>query len=246
MQKHRGLLMSLALSALLGLIGNQAQAGSITLSVDLNNVVIYTATSVSPDQSVSAALVTLNDALKAHGSAYQFTALGANSNYQGAGTGFLQTTGQLNTSGTGTTTATLSIDTSQSGFTSPLGKNGMLMSTASGSYINSAGSSTYTSDFQGTNATPLSYTLAGTGSYSTPNPPPTVGIGTVPSGYSLSNHFSISITKATNLTYGFSGEAIVSATSAIPEPSSMVMFLTGMPLPLALVFGAIRRRRASA
>jgi hypothetical protein len=243
MLRHRRLLLGLALSALMGFSGSQAQAGSISLSVDLNGVVIYTATSVSPDQSVSAALVTLNDALKAHGSAYVFSSLSANSNYQGDGTGFLQTTGQLSTSGTGTTAATLSIDTSQVGFTAPLGANGMLMSTASGSYINTVGSSTYTSDFQGTNTTPLPYTLAGTGSYSTPNPPPTVGIGTVPTGYSLSNHFSISLTKASNLTYGFSGEAIV---TAVPEPSSVVMFLTGMPLPLALVIGAIRRRRASA
>jgi hypothetical protein len=245
MLRHRRLLLGLALSALMGFSGSQAQAGSISLSVDLNGVVIYTATSVSPDQSVSAALVTLNDALKAHGSAYVFSSLSANSNYQGDGTGFLQTTGQLSTSGTGTTAATLSIDTSQSGFTAPLGTNGMLMSTSSGSYINSVGSSTYTSDFQGTNATPLTNTLTGTGSYSTPNPPPTVGIGSVPSGYSLSNHFSISLTKAANLTYGFSGEAIVTA-SVVPEPSSVVMFLTGMPLPLALAFGAIRRRRASA
>ncbi len=53
MQKHRGLLMSLALSAVSGLIGSQTHAGSITLSVDLNGVVIYTATSVAPDQNVA-------------------------------------------------------------------------------------------------------------------------------------------------------------------------------------------------
>ena len=40
---------------------------------------------------------------------------------------------------------------------------------------------------------------------------------------------------------GFNTQATVTATT-IPEPASMVMFMTGMPLPLVLV-GLLRRRR---
>jgi hypothetical protein len=148
MQKHRGFILGLALSALVGLMGNQAHATSITLTVDLNGIVIFTATSSSPDQSVEASLVAVNTALGAHGSAYKFTGLSAQSNYTGTSLGSLQTTFQLNTSGAGTTAAVLSIDTTQSGFLSPTGPGGSVVSTAGGSYNTASGSLSYTSDYQ--------------------------------------------------------------------------------------------------
>ena len=45
-------------------------------------------------------------------------------------------------------------------------------------------------------------------------------------------------------TDGFTGSVRVTGT-AVPEPASMVMFMTGMPLPLVLV-GLLRRRRRAA
>ena len=75
MHKHRGLLMSLAISAVMGLMGSQAHAGPITLSIDLNGVSIFSFASVAPDQSVTVPVAAVNSALAANDSAYVFTAL---------------------------------------------------------------------------------------------------------------------------------------------------------------------------
>jgi hypothetical protein len=243
MHKHRGLLMSLTLSAVIGLMGSQAHAGSITLSVDLNGVVIFTATSASPDQSVEASLIGVNTALGANGSAYRFTTLGAQSNYTGDGFGSLETSFQLNTSGAGTTAAVLSIDTTQSGFVAPTGANGMALSQAGGSYINANGSLSYTSDFQGANSPTLVFPVSATGSYS--GDIATIPIGTVPSGFELSNHFLISLAKGTSSFLGGTGGVVITAGS-VPEPSSIVSMLAGLSLPLFSVVRLIRRRRSAA
>jgi len=238
MQKHRGFILGLALSALVGLMGNQAHATSITLSVDLNGVVIFTATSSAPDQSVAASLVAVNTALGAHGSAYKFTGLSAQSNFTGTSLGSLQTTFQLNTSGPGSTAAVLSIDTVQSGFLSPTGPGGSVVSTAGGSFSTATGSLSYTSDYQGALTPNLVFPVSGTNSYS--GTTGSVPIGTIPSGYSLSNHFLISLTKGPSVFLGGTGGVVV---TAVPEPASIVPMLLGMPLPLAVVFALIRRRR---
>jgi hypothetical protein len=229
--------LGLALSALLGLTGNQAHASSITLSVDLNGVLVLSFTSVAPDQSVTPLLGALNTALTAAGSAYQFTALGAQSNFTGSALGSLQTNFQLNTSGAGTTAAVLSIDTTQSGFLSPVGPGGTLVSTAGGSYNSASGSLSYTSDFQGTNSPTLVFPVSGTNSFS--NNTGSVPIGSIPSGYTLSNHFLISLSKGANSFLGATGGLEV---AAIPEPASLVLLLTGIPVPMALL-GLLRLRR---
>lgn len=243
MARHRRLFLGLALSALVGLMGNPAQAGQISLSVDLSGIgVIYTATSSAPlNQSVEAVLTAVNTALGSHGSAYRFTGLSAQSNYTGSSFGSLQTTFQLNTSGTvGTTAAVLSIDTTQTGFLSPVGgPNGTLVSTAGGSFNSTTGSLSYTSDFQG--AAPPSSTLvfpvSGTNSYS--GSTGSLSIGPIPSGYELSNHFLISLTQSPSAFLGGTGGVVVT----VPEPSSIVTLMMGIPLPLGIVFGLIRRRR---
>jgi len=238
MARHRRFFLGLALSALVGLMGQSAQAGSITLSVDLGGVVIFTATSTAPDQSVAAVLTAVNTALGSHGSAYRFTGLSAQSNFTGSTFGSLQTTFQLNTSGAGTTAAVLSIDTVQSGFLSPLGSGGTAVSTAGGSFSTASGSLSYTSDYQGALTPNLVFPVSGTNSYS--GTTGSVPIGTIPSGYSLSNHFLISLTKGPSVFLGGTGGVVV---TAVPEPASIVPMLLGMPLPLAVVFALIRRRR---
>jgi hypothetical protein len=241
MRRHRGFLYGLAFMALSGLMANRADAGSITLSVDLGGVTIFTATSVAPDQSVSAVLTAVNTALGSHGSAYRFTGLSAQSNYTGGADGSLQTTFQLNTSGAGTTAAVLSIDTTQSGFLAPVGPSGTLVSTAGGSFNTATGSLSYTSDFQGAPTPTLVFPVSGTNSYS--GTTGSIPVGSVPSGYELSNHFLISLTKSTSSFLGGTGGVIV--TAAIPEPASMVMLLTGLPVPLVFM-GLLRRRKAKA
>jgi hypothetical protein len=242
MQRHRGLLMSLALSAVMGLMGTQANAGSITITVDLNGVPLLSFSSVPPDQSVNFPLVAINSALTGAGSAYQFTGLSAQSNYTGSAVGSLQTTFQLNTSGPGTTTDVLSIDTVQSGFLSPVGPNGVAISTAGGSFQTASGSLSYTSDYQGANTPTLVFPVSGSNSYS--GTTGALPIGSVPTGYQLSNHFLISLVQGPNVFLGGTGGIVV--TAGVPEPSSIVTMLMGMPLPLAVVFGLIRRRLSAA
>jgi hypothetical protein len=238
MRKCRGVLLGLALSALIALGGNQAQAGPIILTVDLGGTVIFTATSVAPDQSVSANLLALNTALAAHGSAYQFTSLSATSNFTGASTAFLQTNAQLNTSGTGTTAVSLSIDTTQTGFLSPVGPGGQLLSTLAGdSSTTTTGTNNYTSDYQGTmSSATLTYTPPGVFSGTAP----LLSVGTVPSGFELSNHFVITLAKTAGASEGITGTATL--TAAVPEPASLVMMLSSLPVPF-VVMGLRRRNR---
>jgi len=239
MKRHRRLLWSLGLSALMGLMASETQAGSINLSVDLNGTVIYTTSSVSPDQNVAAILIQVNAALVANGSAYQFTGLNAQSNFSGGSIGSLQTTFQLNTSNSaGTTAAVLSIDTTQSGFLAPVGPNGVLTSTAGGSYNTASGSLSFTGNFQGGNSPTVVFPVSGTDSYSGTN---MVGVGSVPSGYELSNHFLISLSKGPNVFLGGTGGVTVAA-AAVPEPSSVVTMMMGMPMSLAFM-GLLRLRR---
>jgi hypothetical protein len=235
MQRHRGLTLGLILGALLALTGSSAQAGSITLSVDLAGSVIYTVTSSGTNQTVSANLTVLNSLLSSTG--YTFSSLSSNSNYTGSTSGFLQTTGQL-LIGTGATPA-LSVDVTQGGFLAPVGPSGSMMSTLSTNAVGlSSGSTMYTGDFNGTDSAPLT---GGTGFFAGSAPP--VAIAPVPSGYSLSNTFSLTGLSGVGGTEGFIGSVLV---TAVPEPATGVMLLTGMPLPLAIVFGLIRRRRARA
>jgi len=67
--------------------------------------------------------------------------------------------------------------------------------------------------------------------------------------YSLTDTITLYVTGNTvysgnNATAGFNSTATISAL-AVPEPASMVMFLTGMPVPL-MVLGILRRRKAAA
>ena len=219
-----------------------AHAGELTLSVDLNGLVIYSATSTSPDQTVSANLTDLNAAPATNGSAYVFNSLSANSNFTGNSVGFRQTNGQISISGSvGTTLTLLSIDTTQSGFLTPFGPGGALVSSAGGDYINVVGSTTYSSDIGGYNSPPLTFVSSSLGSNAFSGATPSQSIGTIPSDYSLSNHFLIGITQAADSnSEGFSGSVVVT-TGAVPEPTSIIML---MPLvPLALASLRLRARR---
>jgi len=79
-----------------------------------------------------------------------------------------------------------------------------------------------------------------------------IGTGTYGTPYSLAMQFSITIkgnADASNpATDQFQASTTVSPMSggqAVPEPGSVVLMLTGMPLPL-VVLGMLRRRRAAA
>ena len=224
MRRHRGLFLGLG-ALMAGLLGGQAHAGFINLSVDLNGVSIFSFNSTAPDQTVSVPLAAVNSALTANGSAYQFTGLSAQSNNTGSAYWSLQTTFELNTNGAVKTAAVLSIDTVQSCFLSTLGANGLVVSGAGGQYISASGSLTYTSDFQGANTPALVFPIGGTNIYSGSTGP--VPVGAVPSGYQLSNHFLINLVKTPDTSLGGTGGIIV---TAVPEPASMALMVTGVAL----------------
>lgn len=249
MKKHRGLFLALGLTALLGLMGGGAHAETITLTVTTNGHT-FTFNSVSSDL-LNVAVGALNTTLAADGSAYQFTSLGASSDFPGNGPpngGTLSTNGGVSVLTTGTgVTGSLVITTTESGFTAPTGPNGTLFSTASGTYSNVAtGTESYTSSFNALNSATGSSASSGVTVNSPPITIAPLAVGTVASGYSLDNSLVINLTKNTTsqANLGFSGAAQVLATS-VPEPASIVMMLTGMPLPL-VVIGLLRRRRRAA
>ncbi len=244
MRRHRGLFSGLVMGAVLGLAGNRSEAGPIILSVDLNGTVIYSVRSTLKDEFVSANVTALDHALTAAGSAYQFTgSLTATSNYTGSTLGaYLTTTGAINTSGSGTTAAILSVNTSQSGFLLPGPGPGYFISFALGNHSNAVGKTTFTGDWAGTNSLPLSfpspiygppfynipqYTSGWSGGNLTPIP-------SLTSGFSLSSQFLFDIQKSSNFSESFPGTVEV---FSIREPPSIVMFLTGMPLSLAIAVG---------
>lgn len=251
MKKHRGLFLALGLLGLSGLMASSAKAETIIMTVSTNG---HTFTFTGGSNSLTVATSTLNTALKADGSAYQFSSLGASSNFPGTtgpNGGSLTTAGGvfvgLPSDGFTGVTGNLVITTTESGFTAPTGTDGMLASTATSNYTNVAtGTESYSSSFNSTNSATGSSSSSGTTTNSPPITIPSLAIGSVASGYSLTNNLTINLTQNTTAQaqLGFSGAAQVTA-SSVPEPASIVMMLTGMPLPLVII-GLIRRRRAAA
>jgi hypothetical protein len=127
------------------------------------------------------------------------------------------------------------------------GNNGELNSSSSATFTNqpTGGGNTITSSYNASSTSPYSVL-----SSQPPNPNSAsnsatpLAIGTVgPASYSLGNVVSFALSAGSTTTPirdQFTTSAVV--TAAIPEPASMVMFLTGMPLPLVVV-GLLRRRR---
>lgn len=180
---------------------------------------------------------------------YSVVGLSGGSNNPGSTQAQLSVTGEVDAIGS-TTGYSLSLTESEGGFSSPTGNNGMLNSSSSATFTNQPSGG-------GNSGIMSSYNAVMTGAYSvlssgTPNPnsqgtsATPISLGTIPSGplYSLGNMMTISLASGTSsvpVKDGFNTQATVTATT-IPEPASMVMFMTGMPLPLVLV-GLLRRRR---
>jgi len=239
MQSRRGFFLGLAMTALLGFMGNQARAATVTISVDLGGTVIFSTTGAVNINALNTDLVNA-------GSAYQFEPNGLSASTTGSAT-----TAGLSTSGFvtvvdngGSTSPTLSVDVVETGVLLPTG-NGSLVGSASVNYTQvPTGTTSFTGDYQTTTLTPT-FTLAAAGTNGGGTTFPSQSVGLVTPGYTLSNHFIISLTAATAATGGtdsFGGGVVLSA-SVIPEPASIVTMLLGMPLPLGVVFALIRRRR---
>jgi hypothetical protein len=250
MHKHRARFLVLALSALIGFAASEARAASISMTITLGDsstilVDSFITSGATPTSYGNVNLTLLNLSLAAHGSEYSFTGLGGGSNNAGDTLGLLTLNGGIQIiPGSGHTLAGLTITETEGSFTSPMGPSGTLLSTSTGNF-NSSTSGTH--DASSTyNATPTAgpYTVTpnalGNGSGGALS-----AISPFVTPYMLTNTISFSLVPSSTVreTDQF---GVTARVSAIPEPASVVMLLTGMPLPLAIVFGLIRRRRAEA
>jgi len=252
MVKLRRGLFSLALIALVGIMAGEARSAPISITIDTTSgptiMVDLVATSTPTSYNVDAAgLASINSSLAAQGSQYRFFGLSGSSNFPGDATqGQLVLTGEIHSVGTAGSDAFLRITETETSFTSPTGPTGNLNSSSTGNFTNQPTGSGHTalSMFNSTTAGPYSVLSNGSpvgfGGDMT-----SVGVAPVSTLYTLTNvaTFGLSHPGATSpdIVDSFGVTATITAT-VIPEPASIVMFMTGMPLPLVVV-GLLRRRR---
>lgn len=251
MARHRGKILAFALSALMGLFASEGRAEIIGFVVDGIDTTPFTSPTPGalPGQGFTVDVGALNAALAATGSAYFFTSLSGSSNYPGGSTGALTLRFGVGTLSAGDTTP-LVIAESEGGFTAPLGATGTLTSAPSGTFTQASGGTidTQSTLLNGTTTaitTPL-LTNTAVGDNSPFSGPNTGSGGPVSTLYTLTNSASITLPLASAdgsvaPTIGGAVGAVLNAT-AVPEPTSIALLLTGMPLPL-VVMGLFRRHR---
>jgi hypothetical protein len=249
MKKHRGLVWAVGLAAMIGFMAGDARAGTITMTVSGPGFSVPItpgspfAQAGSSNTSLTVNTAALNAFLAANGSGYTFSDLGATSNYPGAPNpagAQLSETGTAVLSGPGTNVITIS--TVLDGYTAPTG-TGSVRSTSTANFTNTAAGDTQASStsYNGGPVAAFLFTATGTSPDSPALPPVTTPVGTVSSGFSLDNSTTITLSHSKDQ---FTVSTVLTATG-VPEPASLVMMLTGMPLPL-VVLGILRRRRAAA
>jgi hypothetical protein len=237
----------------MGLFAGQAQAEVITITITTGSSTIVTTPFELPGASSSSVGIdvsALNPLLTAAGSAYQFSSLGATSDFPGQTGdvgGALSLNGQIFIpAGTTSGDTALSITATEGGFTAPTGPTGTLVSSTSGTFTQAnGGSSTAFSMFNSTSTSPV--TLTAVGPNSSLNGTASIGVAPVSTGYTLTNQISFALPlpgsgSVAQPTDSFGVAATITATNVIPEPGSIVMMLTGLPLPL-VVMGLFRRHR---
>jgi len=252
MLTHRRLFLSLALSALVGLITTSgARAETISMTISLGGgatfLVDAVATAGATTYSVDApGLAAINAFLTTNGSEYQFVGLGGSSNFPGnAMQGNLVVTGEIHSVAVGGgADAVLKLTETEADFTSPTGPTGTLMSSSTGNFTNqpagkghtasSAFNATSTPTYSVLSSGPAVNGEAGAGS---------VGIAPVSTLYTLTNVATFGLSSAAGAANDIIDSFGVTATiSTVPEPASLVTMLMGIPLPL-VVLGLLRRRR---
>jgi hypothetical protein len=251
MARHRTRFLTLALVALIGLAATETRAASITITIVLGNSdVINVGTFTTGGTATSYGtvnLTTLNAKLYSDGSEYQFSGLGGGSNNPGSTQGLLTLTGGIEIiPGSGHTGTGLTITETEGGFTSPSGTSGTLLSSSSATFANqAAGAGQTASSEYNTAPTAGPYNVFSTGlNPNSPGNSSSAPITAFVTPYSLTNTLSIGLTPSSaTVTDQFGVTGTVVAT-AIPEPASLVMFLSGMPVPLAILV-LLRRRRAA-
>jgi hypothetical protein len=203
------------------------------------------------------AFTAINAYLAANGSIYQLTSLSGNSNFPGSPLpANLTVTGEIHAVATGGTNAGLTLIESEHGFTNPsAGTPATLTSSSSGNFTNANPGTGHeaNSTIGGppTTSTP-SYTVLSTSTAVNPGVntgPRSAAVASTPTLYTLTNIITWGVSApALNKPPAGAPDVIdqfgvTAQVNAVPEPASVVVFLTGMPLPLAVVFGLMRRRR---
>jgi hypothetical protein len=172
----------------------------------------------------------INSVLASQGSEYQFFSLGGSSNFPGNSTqGNLVLTGEVHSVPGGGTDSFLQITESESGFTSPAGPSGTLMSASTGNFTNESAGLGHTAESQFNTASTPIYSVLSSGLVV--NPEGGTGSATVSpvsTSYTLTNiiTFGLSAATANDVIDSFGVTATVSA-NAVPEPASLVLLLMG-------------------
>jgi hypothetical protein len=252
--------LSLALSAVIGLVGSVARAESITMTISGPGGSILVDTFITggaDSQHYGNVLLngagSLNAALAAAGYAYTFTALGGGSNWFGTtAQGNMTLSGGIQiAAGTGGFT-TLTITETEDGFTLPTGPAGVLKSASTATFTNQVAGAGHTAESQFTGGPPPGTVSAGpydvlaTAAGGAPGPDhegngASAALAPVATPYTLTNIITFTLTPSGTLDVSDSF-GLTATVQTVPEPASIVMFLMGMPLPLVVV-GLLRRRR---
>lgn len=264
MKTHRARLLVLGLVALMGLMASEARAATLTLNVYAGSGTggtLIDSFTTGTSQSINLTptqLGLLNTDLAGAGfSAYSFVGLQGSSNNPGSpikNEGFVKVSGQLTaTTGSGAGSP-ITVTLSEGGFTVPSSMAGNKLinggtASYSGNVPGASASNTITQAFFSDSGSPT-YTTS-TSSVALPStgnsPDQPVGgssamLGAYVAPYTLTTSAVLSLTETpggTGAANGFSATA--QAQGVVPEPASIVMMLTGMPLPL-VVMGLLRRR----
>jgi len=254
MLTHRRLFLSLALSALVGLIATSgARAESISMTITGGGGAILVDTFILSSATSqfygNVDIASLNAALVTHGYAYQFSALGGGSDWAGTlAQGTMNVSGGLSIiPGVGGTHTDMTITETEGGFTDPhsLGM-GTLMSSSTGNFTNQVAGAGHTASSAFNATSTPTYTVFATTAGGAPGPDPEGGVGfamvgpPVPTLYTLTNVITFGLTPNAGATVTDSFG--VTATISVPEPATLVTMLMGIPLPL-VVLGLLRRRR---
>jgi hypothetical protein len=237
--------LGLGLAALIGLSAPEARAATMTMNVIFGGSTFSftgTATSVAPSLTV------INGDLA--GSGYSFSSLGGSSNNVGTpALAFVSESFDLDR--TGGTGGPLVIQVTEGGFTDPASATGnswMVNHTATFTGDTATSSQTNVGNFTDSGAVNVNLS---------PVPSPLFGTtSAAQSGtatHALSPYaipFTLTTTTTINLAQVGTSDANDVGTSTVsvagvPEPASLILMLTGMPLPL-VVMGLLRRRRRAA
>ncbi len=247
MKRHRSIsrILTLGLSALVGLAAHECSAGTLTITVFGGGLPVAGYTTTGTAQSVTVDVDELDAMLKAAGSAYSFSSLGAVSDYAGQ-TGsvgaYLNTSGTVSVSATGGSTSALTIFTSEDGWTSPTAvSTSRLVDTATANYTGLAADSlrrtSATTDFAGfidssspaVSAVTLGFALNANGTVNDVHSgSASTAFGKYLTPFDLSNTLTVELTPRTKNTPGSDSFSGVTSLTTNPEPASLVMMLVGI------------------